>query len=115
MLVLRLAGALDGLDPDGAHRPFAVQGTIGESGRSGLQPGLGAGGAATLGLAGTSAAAAGFEIFTGAGAFALFVSFCFGSAWAGLGEETALTGLRAVAVLRAAVVLVVVFVAIGKF
>jgi hypothetical protein len=68
------------------------------------------------------------ETFAGAGAgvFALFASFFFGS-WAELrddgtesltgplGDALAVAGLRAVAVLRAAVVFAVVFVAIKKF
>jgi hypothetical protein len=58
------------------------------------------------------------ETFAGAGAgvFALFASFFFGSAWAELRDDgaAALTGFGAVAVLRA-VVFVVVFVAIKKF
>jgi hypothetical protein len=65
------------------------------------------------------AGATGLEIFagTGAGAFALLASFFFGSAWAELRDDgaAALTVLRAVAVLPAAGVFVVVFVAIKKF
>src|SRR5437764_13146851 len=76
---------------------------------------LGAGRAVSLGLGGASAGSA-FETFAGAGVFALFGSFRFGSAAAELRDgAAALTDLRAVAVLRAAVVLVVVLVAIKKF
>ena len=59
---------------------------------------------------------AGFFSGAGPAALAAFVSFFFGSAAVELRDEAvALTGLRAVAVLRAAVLLLVVFVAIKKF
>jgi hypothetical protein len=97
-------------------RGFVANSTFGFSGGAGCD--LGAEGAtASLAFAG-AAVASEFETFDAgvASGLALLTSFFFASGCDGLRDDAvAFAGFRAVALLRAAVVLLVVFVAIKKF